>query len=144
MTRDREPASQALPTMPRSLVEGQALRMLRQHRELTQGQLAQVAGVSRAAISDFERGHRAPAPEALERLLRALKLPERAWHDTVRHIEWIEWLRARRDHCGAPGVAGLVGADASDRDRIIQRVAESLCRDLERHVVDILNLVVLP
>lgn len=131
-------------TASRMPAEGHALRMLRQHRELTQSQLAEISGVSRAAISDFERGEREPGPESLKRLLGALEMPERAWEDTVRHLEWIEWLGARGHRNNGLGVAGAVGPEGSDRDRVIERVAESACRDLERHVVDILSLVTLP
>lgn len=126
--------------MKRSL-EGPALRMLRQHRQLTQGQLAKISGVSRAAISDFERGKREAGPEALERLLGALELPKRAWQDTVRHIQWIEWLAERRGRNGERGAVETSGPHAAGRARVIEHVAESACRDLERHLIEILRIV---
>lgn len=51
---------------------GQVVRQQREARELTQRQLADLVGVSQAAVARIERGDRAPRLPLLERLLAAM------------------------------------------------------------------------
>lgn len=51
---------------------GPALRLLRQLSRLKQEELARRAGITRAMVSAFERGHRLPAVRSLVSLLNAL------------------------------------------------------------------------
>lgn len=53
---------------------GSVLRAERRSRGLTQVQLAQLAGVSRAWLARFENGHPAASLEPVFRVLRALDL----------------------------------------------------------------------
>ncbi|MGK5742797.1 helix-turn-helix domain-containing protein [Micromonospora sp. URMC 103] len=51
---------------------GHTVRQQRESRELTQRQLADLAGVSQTAVARIERGERAPGLPLLERLLAAM------------------------------------------------------------------------
>jgi transcriptional regulator with XRE-family HTH domain len=57
---------------------GIAIRELREHKGLTQGELGRLAELSTSQISNIERGEYAPSIDALEKIARALrvKLPE--------------------------------------------------------------------
>jgi transcriptional regulator with XRE-family HTH domain len=48
------------------------LRELRDHASLSQEELAERAGVSRATIADLERGKRSPQPKTRRKLAAAL------------------------------------------------------------------------
>ncbi len=53
---------------------GARLRLLREDRGLSQGHLARMAGLSTAALSILEQGHRAPRITTLHRLAQALAI----------------------------------------------------------------------
>ena len=55
---------------------GGTVRRLRSQRGQAQRQVAHLAGITRAALSAYERGEEAPTPEILERLLAALGCTE--------------------------------------------------------------------
>lgn len=50
------------------------LRELREHASLSQMELAERSGVSRATIADLERGKRKPHPRTRRKLAEALKV----------------------------------------------------------------------
>lgn len=55
---------------------GEQLKKLREQRKLSVNQLAMYAGVSAAAISRIENGHRGvPKPTTIKKLADALKIP---------------------------------------------------------------------
>lgn len=54
---------------------GQRLRQGREARGITAVTLAEVIGVSRAAVSQYEYGHQSPSPETMQRICQALNLP---------------------------------------------------------------------
>lgn len=56
---------------------GERLREAREARSLTGAALAESVGVSRAAVSQYERGVQTPAPDVFTRIADALRLPER-------------------------------------------------------------------
>lgn len=47
---------------------GQRISQLREERKLTQGELAQIIGVTRAGLSHYENDRRKPAYETLKRI----------------------------------------------------------------------------
>ena len=51
------------------------LRELREHKEMSQGDIEEKTGLLRCYISRVENGHTIPAIETLEKLARALDLP---------------------------------------------------------------------
>ncbi len=50
---------------------GKLIRYLRRAEELTQIQCAEKAGISQAALAQYERGVRVPKPEKLNQILSA-------------------------------------------------------------------------
>ena len=57
------------------MVIGRRLRMLREERDLSQGDIEARTGLLRCYISRVENGHTVPSIETLEKLAAALELP---------------------------------------------------------------------
>jgi len=57
------------------MVIGERLRELREHKNLSQGQIEKRSGLSRCHISWVENGHCVPSIEILEKMARALEVP---------------------------------------------------------------------
>lgn len=51
------------------------LRELRRRRKMSQGELADAAGINRSYLSMIENGHSSPTMEVVERLAKALNVP---------------------------------------------------------------------
>jgi transcriptional regulator with XRE-family HTH domain len=69
-----------LPTPPKDVVLskkklGERLRALREHRGLSQGQLAAIVGAHPQSVSQVERGVRGLTVQQVVKLARALKVP---------------------------------------------------------------------
>ena len=60
-----------IPTM----IIGERIRLLRESKELSQGDVEKRTGLLRCYISRVENGHTVPAIETLEKLARALEIP---------------------------------------------------------------------
>jgi transcriptional regulator with XRE-family HTH domain len=60
------------------MVDGAKLRRLRLARTLTMRELADRSGVNHAAISQIERGKRAPHPSTIRKLATALEVDPEA------------------------------------------------------------------
>jgi transcriptional regulator with XRE-family HTH domain len=54
---------------------GERLRILREEKELSQGDVEKRTGLLRCCISRVENGHTVPAVETLEKFARALEIP---------------------------------------------------------------------
>jgi transcriptional regulator with XRE-family HTH domain len=57
------------------MILGERLRTVREHKELSQGDIEKRSGLLRCYISRVENGHTVPAVETLEKLARALEIP---------------------------------------------------------------------
>jgi transcriptional regulator with XRE-family HTH domain len=57
------------------MIVGDRLRLLRETKKLSQGDIEKRTGLLRCYISRVENGHTVPAIETLEKLARALELP---------------------------------------------------------------------
>ena len=57
------------------MIVGDRLRLLRETKKLSQGNIEKRTGLLRCYISRVENGHTVPAIETLEKLARALELP---------------------------------------------------------------------
>lgn len=57
------------------MVIGERLKALRQHRNMSQGDVEKRTGLLRVYISRVENGHTVPAIETLEKFARALEIP---------------------------------------------------------------------
>src|SRR3954469_14594182 len=76
------------------------LSILRIIRRWSQSELAEAAGVTNSAISDYERGKVDPQTQTLQKLVRALGLPLSALDQTQ---SFIQLIRAQMD-LGETGV----------------------------------------
>ena len=59
----------------RVMLIGEYLRLLREHKNLSQGEIEARTGLLRCYISRVENGHTVPAIETLEKFARALEVP---------------------------------------------------------------------
>jgi transcriptional regulator with XRE-family HTH domain len=57
------------------MIIGDRLRMLREQKKLSQGDIEKRTGLLRCYISRVENGHTVPAIETLEKMARALEIP---------------------------------------------------------------------
>jgi len=57
------------------MIIGERLRTVREHKNLSQGDIENRSGLLRCYISRVENGHTVPAVETLEKFARALGLP---------------------------------------------------------------------
>jgi transcriptional regulator with XRE-family HTH domain len=57
------------------MIIGERLRVLREERKLSQGDIEKRTGLLRCYLSRVENGHTVPAIETLEKLARALDMP---------------------------------------------------------------------
>src|SRR6476646_7310837 len=92
------------------------LAILRIIRRWSQSQLAEVAGVTNSAISDYERGKVDPQSQTLKKLVRAFGLPLSALDQTQ---EFILKMRAQMDVGSgedAPGNPDLHSSGVSTPD----------------------------
>jgi transcriptional regulator with XRE-family HTH domain len=64
---------------------GQLVKLCREHRGLTQDQLAKELELSRTAVAHLEQGLRLPDPAALRRLCEHLGLPSVLWEGFLPH-----------------------------------------------------------
>jgi transcriptional regulator with XRE-family HTH domain len=61
-------------TIPRMII-GERIRLLRETKKLSQGDIEKRTGLLRCYISRVENGHTVPAIETLEKLARAMEVP---------------------------------------------------------------------
>ena len=57
------------------MIIGERLRLLREQKDLSQGDIEKRTGLLRCYLSRVENGHTVPAVETLEKLARALEMP---------------------------------------------------------------------
>jgi transcriptional regulator with XRE-family HTH domain len=57
------------------MIIGERLRILRESKQLSQGDIEKRTGLLRCYISRVENGHTVPAVETLEKMARALEVP---------------------------------------------------------------------
>jgi transcriptional regulator with XRE-family HTH domain len=57
------------------MIIGERLRVLREEKKLSQGDIEKRTGLLRCYLSRVENGHTVPAIETLEKLARALEMP---------------------------------------------------------------------
>ena len=57
------------------MIIGERLRVLREEKKLSQGDIEKKTGLLRCCISRVENGHTVPAIETLEKFARALEVP---------------------------------------------------------------------
>jgi transcriptional regulator with XRE-family HTH domain len=57
------------------MIIGDRLRVLREEKNLSQGDIEKKTGLLRCYISRVENGHTVPAIETLEKMARALEIP---------------------------------------------------------------------
>jgi transcriptional regulator with XRE-family HTH domain len=82
------------------------LSILRIVRRWSQSELAEAAGVTNSAISDYERGKVDPQTQTLQKLVRALGLPLSALDQTQAFIQIIRAQMNMGDSQLGPGEGG--------------------------------------
>lgn len=75
--------------------DAKALADIRRTRSMTQAQLADMVGITRTRLSDYERGAIVPAPRTCQRLARALSVPTGALITTTEPTPDLARLRAQ-------------------------------------------------
>jgi transcriptional regulator with XRE-family HTH domain len=128
-----------------------SLAILRITREWSQSDLAEAAGITNSAISDYERGKVDPQTQTLQKILRALGLPLSALDDTQAFIvrlraqmslEKLAGVSAETDLSASPTVsparralrlqiAEIASEAGRFSSRLVQFVLELLSRDHE-------------
>src|SRR6202161_4978355 len=63
------------PEVPSTMIIGDRLRLLREQKKVSQGEIEKRTGLLRCYISRVENGHTVPAVETLEKFARALEVP---------------------------------------------------------------------
>jgi transcriptional regulator with XRE-family HTH domain len=81
------------------MIIGERLKEIREHKNLSQGDIEKRTGLLRCYISRVENGHTVPAVETLEKLARAFDMP-------------LYQLLYDCDQPPAPAVGGGSGADS--------------------------------
>lgn len=86
---------------------GERLRVLREERKLSQGDIEKKTGLLRCYISRVENGHTIPAIETLEKMARALDMPlYQLMYDgdqPPQHDVPSEWTESRGSSWGSSG-----------------------------------------
>lgn len=102
---------------------GNAIRILRQARELKQGEVARSAGISLSYLSLIESGEREPAADVLRRLSDSLEVPV----DVLLLVGGESIENADSEAKGlAASVQRLAGAEARLRRLMDERTREDL------------------
>jgi len=57
------------------MIIGESLRVLREEKNLSQGDIEKKTGLFRCSVPSAENGHKVPAVETLEKFARALEVP---------------------------------------------------------------------
>lgn len=147
--------ARAIDPKKEMITASRILFVLRGLSGYTQEQLAARAGLNKTAISDYETGKRVIPDPRRHQLLAALGLPARAWEDTARHLEWLDWLS--REGRTTPGPGATSDPPSQDTEparsgnrrtsrpsrprREIRHIAEAAGKALERHLVEVLDVV---
>jgi transcriptional regulator with XRE-family HTH domain len=117
------------------------LSILRIVRRWSQSELAEAAGVTNSAISDYERGKVDPQTQTLQKLLRALGLPLSALDQTQAFIQMIQaQMSAPGDSAHFSGVPEISPEERELRAEIAQIASEGgrFASRLTRTVLELL------
>jgi DNA-binding XRE family transcriptional regulator len=71
----RSASSVSVPGKEPTMVIGDRLRTLREHKKFSQGEIEKRTGLLRCYLSRVEDGHTVPAIHTLEKLAKALEVP---------------------------------------------------------------------
>src|SRR5947209_18060014 len=93
------------------------LSILRIIRRWSQSELAEAAGVTNSAISDYERGKVDPQTQTLQRLVRALGLPLAALDQTQTFIQVIRAQMDMGESGATPETAPQPALSPRERER---------------------------
>ena len=84
------------------MTPNQVLKQFRRERELTHEQMAEVLGLTRARLSQYERGDSIPA-ERFREWSNSSRLPE--WTRHMAYRMWLAWLEQQHAAIGEQIVA---------------------------------------
>ena len=81
------------------MIIGDRLRVLREQKQFSQGEIEKRTGLLRCYISRVENGHTVPAVETLEKFARALEVPlYRLFYDGEDPIQPNSYSERKRSH----------------------------------------------
>jgi transcriptional regulator with XRE-family HTH domain len=139
-----QPADRARPPAALNRDLAISLAILRIIAEMSQSELAEVAGLTPSAISDYERAKVDPQTHSLRKLLRALNLPLSALDDAQAFILAIRAQRDAEDEAllggGRPSSGAVSPARKAQRIEIAQ-IASEAGRFASRFVSFVLELL---
>lgn len=98
---------------------GPALRMLRGRAGLTQGELAEIATITKSQVSKYEGGHQRPTLDTLDRITTALGVDVFGLALALREVEQALALR-RADGDGLDGAARRRMLRSKARTEVVQ------------------------
>lgn len=114
---------------------GQLVKLCREHRGLTQDQLAKALELSRTAVAHLEQGLRLPEPIALQRLCEHLGLPRVLWEGFLPRDSLYPMsvcIRCRTYYTEGPERS----AEEERRARLVEAIRSGEPWRDERHVVE--------
>ena len=80
------------------MIIGDRLRILREQKKLSQGEIEERTGLLHCYISRVENGHTVPAVETLEKFARALEVPiYQLFYDGEKPVELADVLKREAD-----------------------------------------------
>lgn len=94
-----------------------ALAILRTIKRWSQSELAEAAGVTNSAISDYERGKVDPQTKTMQKIVRALGLPLSALDQTFAFIEMIRAQMDAGESAPASPPASTTALSSAERER---------------------------
>jgi len=104
---------------------GRAIRLLRTRAHLTQGQLAEIATVTKSQVSKYESGHQRPTLDTLDRLMTALGVDVFGLALVLREVEQALALRQAEGE-GLDGAARRRMVRGKARTDVVQGFAHYL------------------
>ena len=121
------------------MIIGERLRVLREAKRFSQGEIEKRTGLLRAYVSRVENGHTVPAVETLEKFARALEVPMYQLYDGEespklpylpkrKSADDIAWGSSGRDARWLTKFRGLLSRTEESDRKILMFMAQKMAR----------------
>ena len=108
------------------MIIGERLRTLREHKNLSQGDIESRTGLLRCYISRVENGHTVPSVETLEKMARALEVPlYQLFYDGEQPPKLLNFPLRKKGEELPWGSSGKDARILSNFRRLLQRISEN-------------------